>query len=370
MAGGHGRMPFEDAINDGLWDRPWRQARGRIARAGLHNLNRRQAVHRISFGLIRVLIAFGLIFGVAEAKAQHRRPPPHVGILNYAGPNDLRVRQFRDALRVLGYREDGNIKLMHKWADGKMEALPALAAQLVSDRADVIIALGPAVWAAKTATTTIPIVIAFSGDPIGQKIANNLAKPGGNITGFSYMSTDLAEKRLELISEYFSISKRVAVLFSVNEPATTFEIQRMGAVASALGVTLVSAPVDKADQLDEAFLSAVGAGADTMVVLTHGFAVLNAERIMALAGQHRLPVLYGWHDFVAAGGLMSYGPDVEGLVRRAAGYVDRLLRGEKAGNLPIELPTLLLLSINLNTAKSLGIKVPEALLLRADRIIE
>ena len=228
---------------------------------------RRQALHRISFVLTRVLIALGLIFGVAEAKAQHRKPLPHVGILNFAGPNDLRVRQFRDALRVLGYREDGNIKLTHKWADGKMEALPALAAQLVSDRTDVIIALGPAVWAAKKATTTIPIVIAFSGDPIGQKIANNLAKPGGNITGFSYMSTDLAEKRLELISEYFSISKRVAVLFSVNEPATTFEIQRMDAVASALGVTLVWAPVDKPDQLDEAFAS-------------------------ALAAQHRMPVLY------------------------------------------------------------------------------
>jgi putative ABC transport system substrate-binding protein len=320
--------------------------------------------------MIRVLVALGLIFGVAEANAQHRRPLQHVGILNYAGLNDLRVQQFRDALRVLGYREGDNIKLTHKWADGKMDALPALAAQLVTDKADVIIALGPAVWAAKSATTTIPIVIAFSGDPIGQKIAGNLAKPGGNITGFSYMSTDLAEKRLELISEYFSRSKRVAVLFSVNEPATLFEIERMGAVASALGVELVRAAVNHPHQLDDAFSSAVAAGADSMVVLTHGFAVLNAARIMALAAQHKLPVIYGWHDFVAAGGFMSYGPDINVLVRRAAGYVDRLLRGEKAGNLPIELPTLLLLSINMNTAKSLGIKVPEALLLRADRIIE
>jgi putative tryptophan/tyrosine transport system substrate-binding protein len=327
-------------------------------------------LHCIILEIAKLVIVLGLVFGITPIEAQHRRPLPHVGILNYAGSDDLRAQQFRDALRVLGYREDQNIRLTHKFANGNMDALPILAAQLVAKKVDVIIALGPAVWAAQKATAAIPIVIAFSGDPLGQSIVGSIAKPGGNITGFSYMSTDLAEKRLEIISEYFSKSKRVAVLFSVNEPATTLEIQRMSAVASALGVTLVGAPVSAADQLDEAFVRAIDEGADTMVVLTHGFAVLNAERIIALATRHKLPVLYGWHDFVAAGGLMSYGPDIEGLVRRAAGYVDRLLRGEKPGNLPIELPTVLLLSVNIQTAKALGIKVPESLLLRADRLIE
>ena len=320
--------------------------------------------------IARVLMAFGLMLNATEAEAQHNRPLPHIGILSYGGPDDLRTRQFRNALRDIGYREDGNIRLTHRWADGRMNALPALASQLVAEKVDVIIALGPAVWAAQKATTAIPIVIAFSGDPLGQKIVGSLARPGGNLTGFSYMSTELAEKRLELMSEHFSTSKRIAILYSVNEPATTLEIQRMEGVANALGVTLVPAPITTADQLGETFERSKSDGADAMIVLTHGFAVLNAARIIELAAKHRLPVMYGWHDFVVDGGLISYGPDIEGLVRRAAGYVDRLLRGEKAGNLPVELPSVLLLSINLQAAKSLGIRLPEGLLLRADHLIE
>ena len=317
-----------------------------------------------------VVVALGLVPGPARTVAQQAPHLAHVGLLNYAGPSDVRARQFSDALQTLGYREGTNLKLTHKWADGRMEELPVLAAQLVADKVDVIIALGPAVWAARKATTTIPIVIAFSGDPVGQNVVESLAKPGGNITGFSYMSTDLAEKRLELLNEYFSHRKRVAVLFSVHEPATALELQKMEAVAPGLGVTLVRAPVSAPDDLDQAFSSAIDDNADAMMVLTHGFAVLNAERIMALAARHQMPMLYGWHDFVVQGGLMSYGPDIELLVRRAAGYVDRLLRGEKAANLPVEQPARLLLSINVNTARSLGITVPESLLLRADRLIE
>ena len=316
-----------------------------------------------------VVIGLGLQLGAAPAQAQ-RQQLPHVGLLNYAGPNDVRAKQFRDALQDLGYREGANLKLTHRWADGKMEELPVLAAQLVADKVDVMIALGPAVWAAKKATTKIPIVIAFSGDPVGQKVVESLARPGGNITGFSYMSTDLAEKRLELLSRYFSPEKRIAILFSVHEPATALELQRMDGVAPGFGVTLVQAPVAKPEDLDQAFSRAIGLEADAMIVLTHGFAVLNAERIMALAARHKMPVLYGWHDFVVQGGLMSYGPDIELLVRRAAGYVDRLLRGEMPANLPVEQPARLLLSINVKTARSLGMAVPEALLLRADRLVE
>ena len=315
----------------------------------------------------QLLIVLTLLVG-APLHAQQR--VPHVGMLNYAGPSDVRAKQFGDALRALGYREGSNLKLTHRWADGKMDELPVLAAQLVADKVDVIIALGPAVWAARNATTTIPIVIAFSGDPVGQNVVASLAKPGGNITGFSYMSTDLAEKRLELLSQNFSKVKRVAVLFSVQEPATALELKRMDDVAPGLGVSVVRAPVARPDDLDKAFSDAIAQGADTMTVLTHGFAVLNAERIMALGAKHRMPVLYGWHDFVTQGGLMSYGPDIELLVRRAAGYVDRMLRGEKPANLPVEQPVRLLLSINMKTAKSIGTEVPEALLLRADRIIE
>jgi putative ABC transport system substrate-binding protein len=316
---------------------------------------------------IQLVVLLALLAG-APVHAQQKMP--HVGMLNYAGPGDVRAKQFSDALRALGYREGSNLKLTHRWADGRMDELPVLAAQLVADKVDVIIALGPAVWAARNATTTIPIVIAFSGDPVGQNVVASLAKPGGNITGFSYMSTDLADKRLELLSQHFSKAKRVAVLFSVQEPATALELKRMDDISPTLGVTVLKAPVARPDDLDKAFSDAIAQGADAMTVLTHGFAVLNAERIMALAAKHKLPVLYGWHDFVVQGGLISYGPDIELLVRRAAGYVDRMLRGEKPTNLPVEQPARLLLSINMNAAKAIGVEVPEAILLRADRIIE
>jgi putative ABC transport system substrate-binding protein len=316
----------------------------------------------------QLVIVLVLLVGTPLHAQQQR--VPHVGMLNYAGPSDVRAKQFSDALRALGYLEGSNLKLTHRWADGKMDELPVLAAQLVADKVDIIIALGPAVWAARNATTTIPIVIAFSGDPVGQNVVASLAKPGGNITGFSYMSTDLAEKRLELLSRNFSKAKRVAILFSVQEPATALELKRMDDVAPGLGVSVIRAPVARPDDLDKAFSDALAQGADTMTVLTHGFAVLNADHIVALAAKHRMPVLYGWHDFVAQGGLMSYGPDIELLVRRAAGYVDRMLRGEKPANLPVEQPARLLLSINMKTAKAIGVEVPEALLLRADRIVE
>ena len=316
------------------------------------------------------VIAFSLAIGNEPAHAQERPRLPHVGLLNYAGANDVRAQQFRDALLALGYREGSNFRLTHLWADGHMAQLPRLAAELVSARVDVIIAFGPAVWAAKDATTSIPIVIAFSGDPVGQNVVKRLARPEGNLTGFSYLSTELAEKRLELLSQYLSTTKRVAVLFSVHEPATALELQRIEAVAPQLGATLVRAPVSTADELDQAFSRAIGQGAEAMMVLTHGFATHNAELIIALAARHKMPMLYGWHDFVVDGGLMSYGPDIELLVRQAAGYVDRLLRGEKLASLPVQLPTQFILSINLATAKSLGVTLPEALLLRADRIIE
>ena len=325
----------------------------------------------VALGLVGWIV--GTVTFMFAAQPSYAQPPqrlPHVGMLNYAGPNDVRATQFRHALRELGYQEGVNLRLTHRWADGKMDELPVLAAQLVADKVDVIIALGPAVWAARKATLSIPIVIAFSGDPIGDGVVESLAKPGGNITGFSYMSTELAVKRLELLSQSFSKTKRVAILFNPSESATRLEIQKKEAVAEEFGVTLVRAPARNADELEQAFSLAIAQGADAMIVLTHGFAVLNGQRIMALAAAQKLPVLYGWHDFVVEGGLMSYGPDIEYLVRRAAGYVDRLLRGEKPADLPVEQPARLLLSLNLRTARALGIVVPEALLLRADRLIE
>jgi len=304
------------------------------------------------------------------ARAQQPAKMARVGILNYATAQDVRVSQFRYALRQLGYAEGKNLAVTYLWADGVPDRLPELAAELVAGKVDVIIALGPAVWAVKRATTTVPIVIAFSGDPVGDGVVASLARPGGNITGFSYMSTDLAAKRLEMLSKAFSKTNRIGVLYNPQEPATRLEMRETEAAASVLGVTLQPLAARHPDDLEQAFTVAMRERADALLVFTHGFAVLNRARIMELAARHRLPTLYGWRDFVDEGGLMSYGPDIEVLVRRAASYVDRILRGEKPGDLPIEQPTRLLLILNLKTAKALGLDVPPTLLARADEVIE
>jgi putative tryptophan/tyrosine transport system substrate-binding protein len=304
------------------------------------------------------------------ARAQQPAKIPRVGILNYAAAQDVRVTQFRDALRQLGYVDGKNLAVTYRWADGALDRLPELAAELVASSVDVIIALGPAVWAAKRATTTLPIVIAFSGDPVGDGVVSSFARPGGNITGFSYMSTDLAAKRLELLSQAFSKSNRIGVLYNPGEPATKSEMQETEAAARKLGVTLQPLAAGHPDELDQLFKVAMAERADALLVFTHGFAILNRARIMELAARHRLPTLYGWRDFVDEGGLMSYGPDIEVLVRRAASYVDRIIKGEKPGDLPVEQPTRLRLIVNLKTANALGLAVPPILLARADEVIE
>jgi putative tryptophan/tyrosine transport system substrate-binding protein len=303
------------------------------------------------------------------ARAQQRHVST-VGILNYASAQDLRVIQFLNALRDLGYVEGKSLALIQRHADGILDRLPQLAAELVAAKVDLIIALGPAVWAAKQATTVIPIVIAFSGNPERQGVVASLARPGGNLTGFSYMSGDLAGKRLELLCGALAKCSRVAALYNPQEPATTLELEETAAAARTLGVTLQPVAARYADELEQAFASAERTQAEGLLVFTHGFAVLNRARIMELAARQRLPVMYGWREFVEDGGLMSYGPDIQILVRQAAIYVDRILRGEKPSNLPVQQPTRLELIINLKTAKALGLEVPPTLIARADEVIE
>jgi putative tryptophan/tyrosine transport system substrate-binding protein len=302
--------------------------------------------------------------------AAHRPRIGHIGILNYAGAQYARVIDFRDELRRLGYVEDRNLIVSHLWADGNLDRLPGLAAELIQRKVDLIIALGPSAWAAKRATITVPIVIAFSGDLVGTGMLSNLARPGGNITGFSYLSTDLAAKRLELLSETFSRSGRIAVLYNPGEPATTLELQETEAAARALGVTLQPLAAGDLDAVDHAFATASHENADGMILFTHGFAELNQARIIEQAALHRMPTLYGWRDFSIGGGLMSYGPDVKILVREAASYVDRILKGERPGDLPVQQTVRLELIVNLKTARAVGIAIPPALLSRADEVIE
>ena len=303
-------------------------------------------------------------------RAQKPRRVPHVGILNYATDHDALVDEFRSALRELGYIEGQTVAITHRWADGHMERLPALAAELVATNVDVIIALGPATWAAKRTTSTVPIIIAFSGDPVGNDVVPSLARPRGNITDFSYMSTDLAAKRLELMSRTFPKNARIGILYNPAEPATALEMRETAAAARTIGVSLRPLAAEHPDQLESVFEAAGRAQADAVIVFTHGFAVLNRGRIIQLAARQRLPTMYGWREFVREGGLMSYGPNVPVMVRKAASYVDRIIKGEKPGDLPIEQPTKFELIINLKTARALGLDVPNTLLALADEVIE
>jgi putative ABC transport system substrate-binding protein len=250
-----------------------------------------------------------------------------------------------------------------------MDRLPALAAELVASKVDVIVAIGPSVRSAIRATRSIPIVMSFSGDPVGTGVVSILARPGGNITGFSYMSTDLAAKRLELLSQIFPTNPRIGVLYSPAEPATELEMRETEVAARAISVTLHHLPAAHPDDLEHAFAAASERG-EAVIVFTHGFAVLNRARIIEIAARQRVPTMYGWRDFVEEGGLMSYGPNIRVLIRKAASYVDRIIKGEKPGDLPVEQPARLEFIFNAKTAKALDIELPPSLLARADEVIE
>jgi len=316
-----------------------------------------------------IFLAF-IVPTISAVSAQQRTTMPHIGILNYATDDDIRVRQFVDALGALGYVDRRSVAVTLRSANGTLDRLPDLAAELVAAKVDAIIALGPATWAAKRATTSIPIIVAFSGDPVGDGVVASLARPGGNITGFSYMSAELAGKRLELLSEAFAANKRIGALYNPREPATRRELAATEVAARTLGIVLVPIAAQSVDELDQAFEKALVERVDGLLVFTHGFAVLNRARIIELAARHRLPTLYGWRDFVDEGGLMSYGPDIEVLVRRAASHVHSIMKGVAPSDLPVEQPTHLQLVVNLKTAKKLGITLPPAILLRADAVLD
>src|SRR5262245_56667621 len=247
--------------------------------------------------LLRTGTVLTLMMAAPSVLAQPLRRTARVGILNYAGAQDIRVREFRDGLRELGYVEGQNLAIAYRWADGRLDRLPELASELVAANVDVIIAIGPAVWAAKRTTSTVPIVIAFSGDPVGNGVVSNLARPGGNITGFSYMSTDLAAKRLVVLSKMVPAHARIAILYNPDEPATSLEMQQTEVAARAIGVTLQPLVARHPNDLEQTFAAAAREQARALLVFTHGFAVLNRGRIIELAARSHLPTLYGWRDF-------------------------------------------------------------------------
>jgi putative ABC transport system substrate-binding protein len=323
--------------------------------------------------LILALMA-GALAAPLVSFAQQPTKTARIGFLHPASPQggEPRLQAFRDGLRELGYVEGKNLQLEVRWGEGKLERLPTLAAELVQAKVDVIVATtSPAIVAARQATRTVPIVMPLSSDPVGDGLVASLARPGGNITGLSLMAPELGQKRLELLQETFpKVSRAVAVLWNPAYLGMRARYEQAQVAAPAVGLTVRSVEVRDTRELDAAFEAIIREHPDALLLLVDPFTISQRARIVEFAAEQRLPAIYESSDFVDVGGLISYGPNIQDLFRRAATYVDKILRGAKPADLPIEQPTQFELVINMRAAKALGIKFPDSILLRADKVIE
>jgi len=306
------------------------------------------------------------------ARAQQAGRPARVGILTGgAEPANPVFEAFRQEMRRLGYVEGRTLIIEFRSAAGANDRLPELAAELVRMPVDIILTEAtPASIAAKQATSTIPIVMGVVADALGPGLVDNLARPGGNITGFTALGTELETKRLDLLKEAFPAMKRVGVLSDANNPATPIALASTIEAARALDLLVEVAKAETRADIPGALDRLKDSGVSALDVLSNSVFFNEHKLIVLLVTAKRLPAIYGDAIFTEAGGLMSYGPDVRDNFRRAAGYVDRILKGAKAGELPIEQPTKFELIFNLGAAKAIGVTLPSALVLRADKVIE
>jgi putative ABC transport system substrate-binding protein len=276
-----------------------------------------------------------------------------------------------DALRELGWIEGKNIIIERLYAENRMDRLPELAAELVYRNVDVIVAAGTlAPLALKRATTTIPIVMAAAGDPLGSGLVASLAHPGGNVTGLSLMVPDLGGKRLQMLKELLPAVSHVAVLWNAANPYPALVFKQTQDAGQSLGIQIQSAAVRNPNDFDDAFAAAIGGHADALITVEDPLTVNYRKQIADFAIKSRLPTMHGDKEFIVVGGLVSYGANISDLFRRSAGYVDRILKGGKPADMPVQQPTKFEFVINLKTAKAIGLDVPATLLARADEVIE
>src|SRR6266550_6836615 len=305
------------------------------------------------------LLAIFLVSAVSIAEAQQQFKVFKIGWLGMCSPSSVsRYEEFRRALRDLGYVEGKNITFEYRSADNKLDRLPSLAEELVRLKADVIITRGtPEALALKNATNTIPIVFFDVTDPVGAGLVNSLARPGGNITGFSSIEALLAGKRLELLKEAVPKISRVAVLWNPHDPSSVQQWKESQLAARELGLQLHSMEVSGADQFENAFKAATQMRSSALFAVSNALAASDQTRLTELATRYRLPAIYGQASFATNGGLISYGPDQTERFRRAAVMVDKILKGAKPADLPVEQPTKFELVINLKTAKVLKLTI-------------
>jgi ABC-type uncharacterized transport system substrate-binding protein len=325
-------------------------------------------IGRIVIGLLAPVILTTVTF----AEAQQTKKLPRIGYLTTSFASEVtgRINALQQGLRELGYLEGKNIIIEYRYAEGKSDLLPALANELINLKVDLIVTHGfPPARAAKQATKTIPIVMAVIGDAVGAGLVASLARPGGNITGLTSISSELYGKRLELLREVSPNISRVAILSSETSPATEIAMKEIKVAANALGVQLQTLQVRSPNDFESAFVSSTKGGSGALIVLQGPLTSSYRKRIVELAAKSRLLVTYHESEFTDAGGLMSYGVSYSDMYRRAATYVDKILKGAKPADLPVEQPMKFELVINLKTAKQIGVTIPPNVLARADRVI-
>jgi putative tryptophan/tyrosine transport system substrate-binding protein len=334
-------------------------------------MNRSKQAGMVKKTVVVLLVGLALA-SVRLAEAQQPAKVAKIGWLGaFPAASDTGREFFGRELRQLGYVEGKNIALDYRYADNKLERLPALANEMVRLKVDVIVTpTTPAAVAAKNATKTIPIVFLNVGDPLAAGLVDSLARPGGNLTGFTNITAVLAGKLLELVKETVPKLTRVAVLWSPQDASSTQQWKESQLAGRELGLQLHSMEVSSADKLESAFNDAVKARSAALAVAGSPVVLSNRKRVVDLAAKNRLPSIYTRRDYVESGGLMSYGADRAEPYRRVALYVDKILKGTKPADLPVEQPTRFELVINLKTAKALGLTIPPVVLMRAEKVIK
>lgn len=318
------------------------------------------------------LIGASLAASLTLARAQQNRKVPHIGyLMDRSGPPGVLDQGFLDGLREHGYVVGQNLDIAYRWTDGNSERLPALARDLVASKVDVIVVAGAdSTRAAKSATTTIPIVMASCQDAVGDGLVASLAHPWGNVTGRSVYAPELTSKRVEILKEMLPTLARVGVLWNKDNSGAAGQLREAETAGRALGIAIESLPAQIPDGLDDVMARATEVGAGAILIVSDSSTIGNRAKIGSSALQNHLPTIFANKAYLSGGGLMSYGPDIVESFRLAVVHIDKILKGANPANLPVEQPTRFEYVINIKTAKALGIVVPASLLARADNLIE
>lgn len=331
----------------------------------------RLTLRRLTAGL---LLALTLLTTSPPTYGQQPNRSFRIGLLipaQSSAPPAPTIRAFFQRLEELGYAEGRNLAIERRFSEERPERFPALAADLAQAKVDLIVAVStPAALAAKQATQTVPVVMIYVGDPIGTGLVSSLGRPGGNLTGVSDMATDLSAKRLELLREAAPTLSRIGVLWNSADPGMVLRAREIQRAARVLGVTVEPWGVRHPGEFETAFASIDASPPDALFVVAEILTVTHRKRVLDFASARRMPAMYEFGLFARDGGLMAYGPDLLASFRRGAEYVDRVLKGTKPADLPVEQPSQVQLVVNLKTAKALGLTVPQSILIRADEVIQ